>query len=277
MPVGDGLALARIPAPDFLMGEVFHTETRAYLIGPTGLGKTNFGMALAAAMAAGTDFLHWKRSGKSRKVLYIDGEMGQRLMVQRIQDVVRRLGSTPDGLSVLCRANCRRETAAAQHRGRPALHRGRHRPARRRRLHSVRQPAGPGHRQPARGRALRRRADLGKDADRRSIGQVWVHHTGLDETRGYGDKSKEWQFDTVLLLKRAGEDGEVAFDLEFTKARERTPDNRADFLPVRVELADDAWTVESTQRTRRARLHRRGRKHSMVRSPMPCASPPPPA
>ena len=235
-----------IPPPDFLMGEVFHTESRAYLIGPTGLGKTNFGMALAAAMAAGTDFLHWKGSGKPRKVLYIDGEMGQRLMVQRIQDVVRRHGSKPDGLSILCRANAGEMPPLNTPDGQcfigavinqigcvdfivfdnlQALVTG-----------SLREED-----------AFAAVLIWAKTLTGRSIGQIWVHHTGLDETRGYGDKSKEWQFDTVLLLKRAGEDGAVAFDLEFTKARERTPDNRAEFAPVRVALADDAWTVEGTQ------------------------------
>ena len=28
---------------------------------------------------------------------------------------------------------------------------------------------------------------------RQSIGQLWVHHTGHDVTRGYGSKTREWQ------------------------------------------------------------------------------------
>jgi 5S rRNA maturation endonuclease (ribonuclease M5) len=238
---------AEINPPDFLMGEVFHTESRAYLIGPTGLGKTNFSMALAAAMAAGTDFLHWKASGKCRKVLYVDGEMGERLMVQRIQDVVRRHGSIPGGLSVLCRANAGDMPPLNTEEGQ-------------RFIETIIDRLGGvdfivfDNLQALVTGSLREEESFAavltwaKTLTSKSIGQIWVHHTGLDETRGYGDKSKEWQFDTVLLLKRAGEDGEVVFDLEFTKARERTPDNRADFAPVRVSLADDAWTVEGVRK-----------------------------
>ena len=235
-----------IPAPDFLMGEVFHTESRAYLIGPTGLGKTNFGMALSAAMAAGTDFLHWKGSGKPRKVLYVDGEMGQRLMVQRIRDVVRRHGSTPAGLSILCRANAGEMPPLNTPDGKAFIE-------------AVSEQLGGvdfivfDNLQALVTGSLREDEAFAavltwaKTLTSRSIGQIWVHHTGLDETRGYGDKSKEWQFDTVLLLKRVGEDGEVVFDLEFSKASERTPDNRADYAPVQVALVDDAWKVQGAR------------------------------
>jgi hypothetical protein len=81
----------------------------------------------------------------------------------------------------------------------------------------------------------------------RSIGQVWIHHTGHDETRSYGDKTKEWQLDTVLRMEPAANAGaDIAFNLEFRKARERTPTNRADFEPAKVALIGDRWTVEAT-------------------------------
>jgi hypothetical protein len=62
---------------------------------------------------------------------------------------------------------------------------------------------------------------------RRRIGQLWLHHTGHDESRSYGDKTKEWQRDTVMhmeAIERA--DADVSFALEFRKARERTPATR---------------------------------------------------
>jgi hypothetical protein len=251
LSLDDWLA-AEIAPPDFVMGEVFHTESRAFLIGPTGLGKTNFSMALAAAMAAGTDFLHWKGSGKRRKVLYIDGEMGERLMAQRIQDVVRRHGGKPAGLTLLCRANLERRGGNM-----PPLNTKEGQQF----IEAVTEQVGGvdfivfDNLQALVSGSLREEDAFAavltwaKTLTSRSIGQIWAHHTGIDESRGYGDKSKEWQFDTVMILKRAGDDGEVRFDLEFPKARERAPDNRADFAPVRVELANDAWTVESTQKT----------------------------
>jgi replicative DNA helicase len=49
-----------LAAPDFLLGNVLSTTSRMMLIGRTGLGKTNFAMALAMAIAEGDPFLHWK-------------------------------------------------------------------------------------------------------------------------------------------------------------------------------------------------------------------------
>ena len=32
------------------------------------------------------------------------------------------------------------------------------------------------------------------------IGQVWLHHTGHDSSKGFGTKTREWEMDTVLSL-----------------------------------------------------------------------------
>jgi AAA domain len=47
-----------LPEIDHLLGELMSTTSRVLLIGPTGLGKTNFCLALAAHLAAGRNFLH---------------------------------------------------------------------------------------------------------------------------------------------------------------------------------------------------------------------------
>jgi hypothetical protein len=74
---------------------------------------------------------------------------------------------------------------------------------------------------------------------------LWVHHTGLSESHGYGTNTREWQFDTVVLLERIEQvDADIAFKLTFTKTRERTPDNRTDFEPAIIRLASDTWTSE---------------------------------
>lgn len=62
-----------------------------------------------------------------------------------------------------------------------------------------------------------------------------ISHTGRDEKRSYGTKTRECQMDTVLfqeVVKR--EDTDVSFDIEFRKARERTPATRSDFRSVRI-------------------------------------------
>ena len=81
---------------------------------------------------------------------------------------------------------------------------------------------------------------------RRKIGQMWMHHTN-DEGKGYGDKTREWQMDTVLHLEAAKRpDTDVSFNLDFCKARERTPQTRDEFQTTRVALLGDAWQSEAT-------------------------------
>ena len=75
---------------------------------------------------------------------------------------------------------------------------------------------------------------------RRSIGQVWFHHTGHDESRSYGSKAREWQMDCVAIMEKVHDpDSDLAFSLKFTKARERTPESREDFEPIIMRLKGD--------------------------------------
>jgi hypothetical protein len=80
-------------APDFLLGELLSTTNRLMLMAPSGLGKTNFALAGAMALAVGRDFLRW-RVPRTVRVLYIDGEMSERMMRSRLEDTVRRNGAT---------------------------------------------------------------------------------------------------------------------------------------------------------------------------------------
>jgi hypothetical protein len=80
---------------------------------------------------------------------------------------------------------------------------------------------------------------------RRAIGQLWEHHTGHDKTRSYGTNTREWQMDGCVLEEIERPDTDIAFQMRFTKARERTPDNRSDFEPVIITLAGDVWRSET--------------------------------
>lgn len=72
-----------------------------------------------------------------------------------------------------------------------------------------------------------------------------MHHTGHDETHSYGTKTREWPLDTVVLLEPVKRpDADIACLAKFTKARERTPDNRGDFEATVITLAGDTWTSE---------------------------------
>lgn len=91
-----------------------------------------------------------------------------------------------------------------------------------------------------------------KSLTKRGIGQLWVHHTGHDEAKGYGTKTREWQMDVVIHLAKAERaDTDVSFKLEFRKARERRPDNRADFQEVNISLVDDRWNGDAPSGSQR--------------------------
>jgi hypothetical protein len=95
---------------------------------------------------------------------------------------------------------------------------------------------------------------------RREIGQVWIHHTGHDETHGYGTKTREWQLDTVTLMERVERpEFDIAFRLSFPKARERSPENRSDFDPALITLSNDEWASERGEDVRIKRPAHRDR------------------
>jgi hypothetical protein len=256
-PPGPCLTLAEwlardLPPPDFLFGQWLSTTTRALLIAPTGLGKTNFAMAIAVAMGSGRGFLHWACLRKAR-VLYIDGEMSRRLMRARLADAVRRNGHQPENLFVLCRDDVETmpplNTAEGQDYIDGII----------KRIGGVDfvvfdniQSLISGDMKEEEGWA-----DVlpwVKQLTRRHIGQLWIHHTGHDESKGYGTKTREWQLDTVTLLERLERpDADIAFTLSFTKARERSPMNRSDFETVAIALAGDEWQGEETTLPDRAK------------------------
>jgi len=228
--------LARdLPAPDFIMGSWLSTTTRGLLVGPTGLGKTNLALALALHMAAGRAFLHW-RGQRSCKVLYIDGE-------QRIEDAVNRLGERPAGFHALSHEDVEKFAPLNTTAGQAYIER----------LITEIKPdfivfdaimcllAGD----MKDGDAWAAVMPWVRSLTRRRIGQLWLHHTGHDESRSYGDKTKEWQLDTVMHMEAvAREDADVSFAFEFRKARERTPATCADFQRARIALVGDQWTVD---------------------------------
>lgn len=231
-----------LPEPDPLLGDWLTTTTRALLVAPTGLGKTNFSMSIGIAVAAGMDFLRW-RSHRPRRVLYVDGEMSRRLLKKRLGEAAERLGSAPSTFFALSAEDIEEFAPLNTTEGQATIER------------VIAHVGG---------------IDLAifdsvmcltagdmKDEESwaqtipwvrkltaRAIGQLWVHHTGHDETRGYGTKTREWQLDTVAVLESIKrDDADVSFRLEFKKARERTPETRTDFAPLKVWLTDDwSWS-----------------------------------
>jgi len=240
--------LARdIPPSDFLMGEWLSTTSRAMIVSATGLGKTNFCLALAFAVALAHDFLHW-RAGREASVLYIDGEMSKRLMKVRLADGARRAGPVPDNLFVLCRDDVQDMAPLNTPEGQQYIE------------ELIEKVGGVDlvifdNVQSLLSGDMKEEEPWQdtlpwiRSLTNRAIGQLWVHHTGHDETRSYGTKTREWQLDTVILLKRVeNSDADIGFMLDFTKSRERAPHNRADFESVNVTLESDCWHVGTSTR-----------------------------
>jgi hypothetical protein len=241
--------------PEALLGEVVTNTTRMFIGGPTGLGKSHLGMAMAAGMASGRGFLHWKAS-RACRVLYIDGEMARDLVQERLADLRRReKGADLSGLFMLCADDCDELSVRFPDLGR---------------LEPLNTEAGQNF-------ILRLIAKLGgidavffdnrmsllcgdmkeeqpwtdamplvKELTRQRVAQIWIDHTGHNAGQLYGTKTKEWQFDAVALLSKVGRPGvDIALSMEFTKARRRKPSNRADFETVTFAMVNDVWAAES--------------------------------
>lgn len=249
-----GWMAREIEAPEPLLGEIITNTTRMFIGGPTGLGKSHLGFGMAAGLATGHGFAHWQ-AARACRVLYIDGEMARDLVQERLGDLRRRMmGADLSHLHVLCTEDCEEL--------------GRRFPE----LGSF----GPLNTAEGQAFLLRLVEMLGgvdvvffdnrmsllsgdmkeeqpwtdtmplvKELSRRRIAQVWIDHTGHQTGHIYGSKTKEWSADAVALMSKAERPGmDIAFKLEWTKARRRKPSNRADFATVTLTMADDAWSVE---------------------------------
>jgi hypothetical protein len=237
--------LARnLPAPDPLMGHWLTTTSRVLLPAPTGIGKSMFGIALGMRAAAGMPFLRWD-GRRPCKVLYIDGEMSGRLLKERLGAEVERLGVVPAGFHALSHEDIENFAPLNSPEGQRAIE------------EVIIRIGGvnlivfdnimsliAGDMKEEEG--WRQTIPWQHSLTKRKIGQVWLHHTGHDEDKSYGTKTREWQMDTVLFGKKVDRpDTDVSFKLEFRKARERTPLTRADFADINVALVDNEWTYSN--------------------------------
>lgn len=197
-------------------------------------------------VAAGKDFLHW-RSKRPAKVLYVDGEMSRRLLLARLRDAKRRLGFWPSNFRAMSKEDFENMPPLNTRAGQKWMEK------------RIKKLGG---------------FDLiifdnlmslllgnMKETDtwestipwvryltRRDIAQIWIHHTGIDQTRGYGDSTKTWQLDTeIQLIPVENPEIDISFQLTYPKARERGPHNRSDFAEVLVTLENDAWQYKRTE------------------------------
>jgi hypothetical protein len=230
----------KLEPPDLLLGHWISTTSRILLAATSGLGKTNLCMAIAAHAAAGQDFLHW-RARRQAKGLYIDGEMSRPLLQRRIEDVARRLGCDPGDIFFLSNEDIESFRPLNTPEGLAFLN------------EFIDKIGGVDfivfdnimaliqgdQKDEVSWTAV---LPLINSLTKRRIGQLWVHHTGHDASRSYGTKTREWRMDTVVHLTEVERaDTDICFQMEFRKARERTPESRADFQDVTIALVDDKW------------------------------------
>ena len=244
--------LARdLPKPDRLLGDWLTTTSRVFLFAPTGIGKSMFAVAVGFRSAEGQPFMHWAGRRKA-KVLYIDAEMARRLLQERLADEVERSGLQPEGFH------------AFSHEDKDDFY-PLNTPLGQRMVERLIKEIGHvdliifdnimslilGDMKDE--ESWRKTLPWVKSLTKRHIGQIWIHHTGHDESHSYGTKTREWQMDTVIQLEKVNRpDTDVSFQLVFKKARERRPDTRADFVDMRVALLDGEWTFEPVTAPQRA-------------------------
>ena len=89
----------KLPPPEPMLGHFIAAGGFVFLGGATGEGKTQAAMAIAGALAIGSDLMHWQCHGQ-RRVLIVDGEMPNSLVAERLRDLHRRLGK-PQGAKLL--------------------------------------------------------------------------------------------------------------------------------------------------------------------------------
>jgi hypothetical protein len=251
-----------IPEPDRLLGDVLTTNSRVFLSGKTGLGKTLLGLGIAYGIASGSGFLQWP-SVRAGRVLYIDGEMPAELIKPRAIAESGRLlskgGLLPPGNLLIFGRDIETEARKLVP-GLPAMA-PLNTPDGRAFLFALVKALGKpdiiifdnamsllvgDQKDEVTWSGVN---DLVQELTGAHIGQLWLDHTGHNTDRQYGSSTKAWKFDASIVItppKEKTDPKEVAFTLTFDKARRRTPDNWQQFEPQTIGLANDVWTSEAT-------------------------------
>lgn len=236
-----------LPARDYLLGDLLCTTSRWLLIGETGVGKTLLALDMAAAVAFGQSFLGWEGRRKAR-VMYLDGELPQETMKERIEIVADRYGTdielfgysreylttnnpdeappfnTPQGQEWLLREIEKIKPDLIVFDAIMSLMIG---------TMSEEESWSP-------------MKELIREISRRRVAQIWLHHTGHDTSKGYGTKTREWEMDTVIMLTKIKTDADpsevlAAFKMEFKKARLRTPHNYKQFATKLIHDTENGF------------------------------------
>jgi hypothetical protein len=256
----DAFAVAGLDIPPEVqyMGDVLTDSRRIFLVGSTGLGKSQLAHALGAGFASANGFLGWHTDVAAR-VLIIDGEMSTKTLKNRMGAALRRDARVPEGNLLVFAA----DRAEEFERLFPGL--GKFEPLNM-----------PGGRQflinlinvvkpdvvifdnvmslttgDQKDEVTWKNAEpLIKQLTARGIGQIWLDHTGHNRDRQYGANAKAWIMDAVGIMTAQPDNGNgvVSFKLSFNypgKARHRCEENEADYSDRIIRLKGDVWETEA--------------------------------
>lgn len=249
-----------IPPTVRLLGELVTPASRTFLVGSTGVGKTLLAHEIAAGMACGSGFLHWRCDRPSR-VLIIDGEMPDGLIKRRMAEVMLRHDLPPGALTLYSAARAEKIEEETGLPPMPPLNTPEGHSWVRTMIRDLKPDVlifdnlmslAPGnHAEPDTWLAV---LPLVLDITKLGVAQIWCDHSGWDASRQYGSSTKAWLFDAVGIIKPVPEEQRepkalkvtLSFDAPAGKARRRTPENWSDFEPKTLTLAGGEWSVEGT-------------------------------
>jgi hypothetical protein len=243
----------KLPPVDYLLGHLLSTTTRMLFAADSGAGKSHLALALAFAVALGQDFLCWKGRRKGR-VLLIDGEMPRVAMRGMIEKALKWFDVEPADLGLRLKVLSAEDYEDMQPLDTPkgqvwvdkfvdregpfdliifdnlqALTEA-----------SLKEEDG-----------WRASAPWCRSLTKRNIGQLWIHHTGKDASKGdYGTAARRWGMDTILIGSGSEEPG-IDMGLRFTKARNAVPGTFEEFAPMQVKLTDQGWSSEEVKAGRK--------------------------
>jgi hypothetical protein len=197
-------------------------------------------MGIAAAIAAGHPFLNWGGRRKSR-VMYLDGELPAETFKERMQLLAKTYGADIEFYGY------NRDVLGSD--DMPPLNTDEGEKWLIREIELVRPDCiffdsimclliGPlSDEEP-----WARMKPVVRALSAKRIAQVWVNHTGHSGDRSFGTKTREWERDTVLALSKADDDtSDTAVQLDFKKARLRTPETADEFTSRSVRFLDNKW------------------------------------
>ena len=235
-----GWLTRELPLRDYLLGNVLCTTSRWLVFGDTGVGKTLFAFSIAGAIASKTRFLCWDEGRRRARVMYLDGEMPAETFKERMQLVADEFGSD------LVIFGYNRDVLGPDEM--PPLNMPEGEAWLLREIEAVKPDViifdsvmcllvgTMGEEESWAPVKL-----LMRKVTSKRIGQIWLHHTGHDTTKGFGTKTREWEMDTVIKLTTVENDQSILMD--FKKARLRTPQTAEQFKSRKIIRDETGWAI----------------------------------